>query len=586
VLIDARTGITNSNTLVLSELADAVFAFFLDLPEQLDGVRMVLRSLVPLQDDAARPLAIHAVVCRTPVDPGHFANRGIKSAEDRSREARIERFLTEPGVPARYTLARPPIFHLHHEVGLLSREQFVMEALEHPDYASSILAYDYHRLATAVIQDMNAMERLVAPLLESRDPRRTAIAALLLDDPSLLAPHLVANMEAGGPEEGPRETLRTRVERLRAAPRPRDPLIDVQLVEALNELAAGYRRIGEGNDAVAAGEESVEINRRLAEFDPAFIAPLASALNNLGVLELEAGRPDRASARTEEAVHSWRRHLSVTGGAELDPGVLRNLAHSLENLGTQYTAQGRRADAFQPSVEAVEILRRLDTTCPEARRDLAQSLSHLGALQNELGQTEQAATVLEQAMSYLRDLDPSDRRVRRSLAGAANNLALAYGQLGRLEIAQPLAEQSVEVWRGLAGEDFGAVNQLAGALTNLGVHHGLSGRMAEALAAIEEAVLIRRSAAALNPSMASELARSLHNLAVMYFQMGRDSAALATIEEAVQIFRSLAVHNLGLEPSLVQSLRTLARFNDALGRADEAARAQAEADHLGSSASG
>lgn len=35
MLIEARTGITSTNTLILSELADAVFAFFLDLPEQL-----------------------------------------------------------------------------------------------------------------------------------------------------------------------------------------------------------------------------------------------------------------------------------------------------------------------------------------------------------------------------------------------------------------------------------------------------------------------------------------------------------------------------------------------------------------------
>ena len=91
LLLDARTGITATNTLDLSELADSVFAFLLELDEQLDGVRMVLRSLAPLTREADRPLELHGVISRVPTEDAHRQARWIETERDRERSARLRR---------------------------------------------------------------------------------------------------------------------------------------------------------------------------------------------------------------------------------------------------------------------------------------------------------------------------------------------------------------------------------------------------------------------------------------------------------------------------------------------------------------
>jgi hypothetical protein len=63
LLLDARTGISNTNAITTRVLADEVVALTLNTAEQLEGTRAVLRSLAPLKKPgrSTQPLVCRAV---------------------------------------------------------------------------------------------------------------------------------------------------------------------------------------------------------------------------------------------------------------------------------------------------------------------------------------------------------------------------------------------------------------------------------------------------------------------------------------------------------------------------------------------
>ena len=295
LLIDARTGITNTNTLVLSELADHVFAFSLDLPEQLDGVRMVLRSLAPLTRDPDRPVHLHGVISRVPVEDDHRRAGWVETVIDRERSDRIERFLTEPSAATGYSIDSIGLFCLHHEPSFLEREHLLMEELSGTDVSNSPLAWDYSRLAAVVIDDAAAVGRAVAHLTRNNDPPSWSVAAMLVGDPNLRAQPNAGTASHEVPAQPGEPSLRDRIDATRATARL-DPLARARLATLLLELAAAERAIGNRVEAVAPTEEAVTIYRELAAAHPAFLNGLASSLNNLGNRYAEIGRTDESAA--------------------------------------------------------------------------------------------------------------------------------------------------------------------------------------------------------------------------------------------------------------------------------------------------
>src|SRR6478752_7711444 len=101
LLIDSRTGITNSNKATTRAMADAVVALAVDSPEQLDGTRAVLRSLQPLtslRTDA--PIELVVVRSRSAA----LKTAAEQHADPDSEISRMTRFLNEPGHPLSTTL--------------------------------------------------------------------------------------------------------------------------------------------------------------------------------------------------------------------------------------------------------------------------------------------------------------------------------------------------------------------------------------------------------------------------------------------------------------------------------------------------
>ncbi|MBL7519161.1 tetratricopeptide repeat protein, partial [Frankia sp. CNm7] len=171
-----------------------------------------------------------------------------------------------------------------------------------------------------------------------------------------------------------------------------DPAVQARLWE---RLAWRLGNAGRREEALAAGEQGVEIRRRLAGANPAAFEPdLAAALTNLGAMLSGLGRREEALVTTEQAVEIYRR-LAGANPAAFEP----DLARSLTNLGALLSELGRRKEALAATAQAVEIRRRLAGANPAAfEPDLAGAVDNLGGRLAGLGRREEALAATAQAV--------------------------------------------------------------------------------------------------------------------------------------------------------------------------------------------
>jgi tetratricopeptide (TPR) repeat protein len=222
-------------------------------------------------------------------------------------------------------------------------------------------------------------------------------------------------------------------------------------------------------------------SRRIQFRDPR-IADLQSALDGdpsvglISVLSLSA--------------EAWRE-------PDVDPELSKQLASTLNILGTRLSNLGRREEALVATQEAVDIRRRLAAARPDALLpELASSLNNLGNRLSELDRREEALVATQEAVD-----------IYRRLAAAGPDAFLPY---------------------------------LASSLNNLGIRLSQLGRREEALVATQEAVDIRRTLAAARPdAFLPDLAGSLNNLGKRLSELGRREEALAAAQEGIQLFTPL-----------------------------------------------
>ncbi|MFN9427656.1 MAG: tetratricopeptide repeat protein [Cyanobacteriota bacterium] len=208
------------------------------------------------------------------------------------------------------------------------------------------------------------------------------------------------------------------------SPRPpaNSPLL-AQSQQAHGEIPAEVQGWFDGAKAANAKGEAAEALRLqmqvLAWLGTNPRAPVvfrARALINLGVFLRGVGQSQEALAPTEAAVQLLR---PLAGSL---PEAQRFLALALNNLGTFLSAVGRRQEAQAPTEEAVKIFRELAKTNPAYLGDLATSLNNLGYLQLELGQPEIARDAYEEALKLYRPLAANNRPFQEDLQRTQNNL--------------------------------------------------------------------------------------------------------------------------------------------------------------------
>ncbi|WP_449227665.1 tetratricopeptide repeat protein [Azospirillum argentinense] len=270
---------------------------------------------------------------------------------------------------------------------------------------------------------------------------------------------------------------------------------------------------GNGEGALAAIHEAVEIRRRLAASDSERFEPaLATVLNNLSIRLSDASNVAGALAASREAVEI-RRRLAAGDPTQFEP----DLAISLNNLSNCLAANGDKVGALAAIREAVELLRHLAAGNPaQFEPDLAGSLNNLSNQLADVGDGAEALAAIREAVELHRRLVAgSPARFEPDLAMSLNNLS----------------------------------NELADA-----------GDRAGALGAIREALELYRRLAAGNPArFEPDLAMSLNNLSFRLADAGEGTGALAAIREALQVYRGLATHNPArFEPDLARCLAVLA----------------------------
>lgn len=303
----------------------------------------------------------------------------------------------------------------------------------------------------------------------------------------------------------------------------------------LNNLAIRLAQLDRSEDALAALEEAVKLQRRLATAQPAkFTSDLATSLHNLSGCLSGLGRPKDALAAAEEAARH-RRRLA----AERPHQCTNDLAATLDNLSGCLRQLGRSEAALAELEQVVELRRGLALARPDSfRPDLAISLNNLSGCLLEFDRGSQALEAAAEAVSICRDLAAT-----------------------RPDAFKPhLAE---------------ALNTLSACLSD-------ADRDDEALAAAKEAVELRRGLVAARPAaFTAGLAASLSNLSACLLDLDQCEAALAAAEEAVQLRRALAATRPhAFTPYLARSLSWLSNALEATDRLSEAVRSNHEAIRL------
>jgi tetratricopeptide (TPR) repeat protein len=307
------------------------------------------------------------------------------------------------------------------------------------------------------------------------------------------------------------------------------------LVESLVAVSTRLSALDRHEEALAAGEEALNLVRQLAEADPdAHQHGLAVTLGNVGTFLSRLGRYEEALACAQETRALTRRL------ADSDPhGDDADLARSLDNLAATLSENKQYEEALPAAEDAVRLWRQLVGTAPETHLpDLASTLYNLSDLLAKNRRDPEAIATAEESVvlrrrladanpaAHLPDLGRSLRRLNR----------LASHQVGGQD-AWAIAEEMVHVYRQLADTALDGDSHLldlANSLCKLATLEVNPGRLEQRAAAAVEAVdLLRRLVDADPGAHMDDFLESLRTLRHVQAELGQHGRALPSVEAVV-----------------------------------------------------
>jgi tetratricopeptide (TPR) repeat protein/MinD-like ATPase involved in chromosome partitioning or flagellar assembly len=431
LLVDARTGITPTNTVTTHILADDVVVLALDTDEQLEGTRSVLRSLQPLASvRTSEPIGLNVMLSRVPDRPASVIGT---SPEEKRQIARVLAFLNEPAEPLAKTLTISSL-HLLHSDTELTRQEFV--SYEGPSERSrSLLHADYGRAAETIFGHVftaareEALRRAAPDRLELVRQHLVVVHVDSLSPsnrPGNDGPLAEREIEAIQPQRPPSEEKRVQEIPSVAEATPEDAAAAIEEAKQLLDegssvystgprraerlllLAESLRPISRYEEALAATTEAAGIYRRLAETG-VYENELGHTLLDLGVLLTRLNRDAEATDVDREAVDVFRRQVDRGAASEVE------LARALDNLGVDLSRIGRHAEAIETFQEAIERWRRIAEGPPPDHLDLL--IVDLDRLSQELQMTnrsEDAAAIATEGWEWIQRLDRESGRTTPS----------------------------------------------------------------------------------------------------------------------------------------------------------------------------
>jgi cellulose biosynthesis protein BcsQ len=241
LLIDSRTGITETGGVATTLLADSVICLLLHSREHLDGAREVLRSIrrtVRLRNQ--EPVRLIPVLARLPV----------LDNSDRESEivSEVQAFLTEEATELADTLAIHNIHVLHRDPALEIRESLLIGGKSVGE--ESALLRDYLRLVAQIVPQ-EVLQRRIGPIIREAldiawdDPERAELDLIAATESCPYSEAFRALLKFYRVRTAPKETvLRTAYRYYQLTGTTRDPL-QLQAVEEgfIEELFAHGRPV-------------------------------------------------------------------------------------------------------------------------------------------------------------------------------------------------------------------------------------------------------------------------------------------------------------------------------------------------------
>jgi tetratricopeptide (TPR) repeat protein len=221
---------------------------------------------------------------------------------------------------------------------------------------------------------------------------------------------------------------------------------------------------------------------------------------------------------------------------------------------------------------------------PDTQAQLARSLNSLAIRLSEVGRRDEALEAGIVAVELYRQLATADAAAHTpGLIMSLNNLAIWLAEIGRRDEALDAATEAVELYRPLVTENPASYAPgFANILETFASRLSQVGRLGEALdAALEALKLYPQPATADAVRYTPGLAELIHTLANLLWQVGRRDEALDAATRAVKLYRQLvAAAPAAYHPELAESLNTLANLLSEVGRRDEALQAATDAVEL------
>ncbi|MFF7196661.1 hypothetical protein ACFZAM_23545 [Streptomyces sp. NPDC008079] len=322
------------------------------------------------------------------------------------------------------------------------------------------------------------------------------------------------------------------------------PVVEGNLAFALKAYADRLGEVGRRAEALAATEEAVAVQRRLAAYDEQYRPDLASGLLGIGRDLSYAQRWDDATAALEESVTLLRALAAEEPGKHES-----NLSAALAALGVCHLRIDRPRSAVSHGRESVALRRRLHAKDPSAHAmSLANALYHLAAALERVGDPD-SVPLAHEAVELYRDLARvNPAAYERELADGLNGLAVRLLVAQRPEESLTAAYESVAILRRVsAREAIAEQHTLAEALGVLLGALMVTGRFAEATDTADECVMVCRRMTEKDPLALHRLAGALLIAAEVRVTPAdpRLDEALALFDEATEIMDLYAISPQG-----------------------------------------
>lgn len=318
------------------------------------------------------------------------------------------------------------------------------------------------------------------------------------------------------------------------------------LASALVNWAAFAVAAGQPDGTLAASEEGVALYRRITDGDPErYRDHFAMALVHHTLHLTREGRHEEALAAAEETADINRDLLRT------DPRHLQQTANALTYLANALTKLGR--DAEPVLKELVGLLRQLYRLDPGAHRvQLAAALTTLADRSPDTTPPTMTLVYRDEAVRLCRRLVETDPDAHLDrLAAALAKLAKALKAAGNRPKALDAEREAVTISRALAADRSDAhLFSFSERAIFLAIGLAADSPSVEVLDLIEESLAALRAVTTPSPSTRHLVGRALVLKANMLFQRGELDRALAPLDEGIGVLSAL----LSVAPSLEESL--------------------------------